>query len=475
MRRSAQALLLFVTVFAAALPVFAHAKLVASRPSASESVTRSPEQIELDFNAPVQPAMSSIAVTGPGGSAIATGPLGAKNDARTVFAALPDLATGEYRVAWRALSADDHMIEGDFTFRVDGPAGSAALVERTPEVDHSAMDHSTMGHAMPREENINWPQSLIRWLIYIAMMLAAGGLAFRLFVLPTETIEPALVDRFDRRLRFIVFAASGLLTVALLVSLYLQTAAVFGSVDMSGASSILTDTTFGVPWMIQIGCAAAVMLALLLSSGVRAGSFLWVAFGLSLLSLLGPSLSGHARAASVDYPLTVPADWLHLAAAAVWVGGLGMIGFALPVIVSALDAGQRLRYLADSIRRFNRLAIAATVVLALTGVYNSWIHVESFTALAGTVYGRVLMAKVGITALMVVLGGLNAFVLQPRLRAFADGAEITADRSLFRNVAVEIAFAAIVLLLAAILAFLPPAREHSPRVEITEAFSWNAI
>lgn len=70
--------------------------------------------------------------------------------------------------------------------------------------------------------------------------------------------------------------------------------------------------------------------------------------------------------------------------------------------------------------------------------------------------------KATTLGVMIVLGGINAFVLRPRTSAESYGAADAGEMRLFRNVRFEVLLAMIALLLAAILAFLPPAREHKP-------------
>src|SRR5207253_10573594 len=103
---------------------------------------------------------------------------------------------------------------------------------------------------------------------------------------------------------------------------------------------------------------------------------------------LAPSLTGHARAASAEYRFTVFSDWLHLVAAGFWVGGLFHLALTMTRGVSGLEGRQRLRVLERAIPLFTRLAIISTVVIALTGVYNSWIHVDRLSALRSTPYGE---------------------------------------------------------------------------------------
>jgi copper transport protein len=449
---------------AAAVPSFAHAKLVASKPNAGEALAISPARIELQFSARVQPAMSSLVVNSEGNQ-IGTFALETSADEKTLWIALPELGAGTYLVIWRALSGDDHMINGEFTFQVRSSAGAESSL--TSESLSEGSGHDPMGHAGPPEkaENVNWSLSLVRWLMYAAVMILTGGIVFRLFVVGGMALDPSATGIFDRRITRIFFGAIGLLIVCLLVSLIQQTSSVFGSIDPRRAFAVLSGTTFGTPWLLQFGAALGIAsLFFRTTSGRRAenAGVLRAALLLSFLILLAFSATGHARAASAEYRFAIPVDWLHLLAASMWVGGIVSIVFGLPALLSVVDGTSRLNVIAEAVRRFNKLAIAATIILALTGIYNSWIHVESFDALANTLYGRVLLGKIAVTTVMIVLGGINAFVIRPRIAAASHADGTPEDRRFFKSVAFEVSLAMIVLLLAAILAFLPPARGHMP-------------
>jgi putative copper export protein len=192
---------------------------------------------------------------------------------------------------------------------------------------------------------------------------------------------------------------------------------------------------------------------------------LWIGLFLCGLLFLTPSLTGHARAAASEYRLTIISDWLHLVAVGIWVGGLFHLALTMPKSIEHLHGSRRLCVLSRVIPLFNNLAVAATILIVLTGIYNSWTHVDSFSALWNTPYGQVLGLKIILFLPMLVLGGLNTFALRKRVDRFTDEAVSTAehlktDRSFYRSVRVEAAIGVAVLLLAGILAFLPPARQH---------------
>ncbi len=455
-RKATPFVLLIAAILLAVSTSLAHAKLVSSTPSAGETLTTSPPSVSLEFSVRVQSRMSSIAVKDQSGVSIIVGTLVESDQGKLISVQLPELLAGLYRVEWRALSADDHMIDGNFEFRV-GDASQAAPA-RSSDVDHSGMDHS----AHEPVPSINWPQSLIRWLIYIGMMMLTGGLGFRLFVL--GSVDPRS-ETLDARL-ISIFAGAALLTISgLLAALVLQTQAVTGSFVMSQAMSVLRETSFGPPWLLQI-FAATVAVIMLILTGIRKNIprrvIFWIAFGLSLAALIGPSLSGHARAAWDEYSLAIISDWLHLVAGSMWIGGLGVLAFAIASALRDSDRQMAQTSVSAIIKRFTSIAVPATVLLAVTGLYNTWIHVESPSALVGTTYRLVLLVKVAISGVMIVLGGINAFVLRPRIVAESDAGADAGERRLFNSVRFEMLLAMIVLLLAAILAFLPPAREHKP-------------
>ena len=456
MRRKATTFgLVVAAIFLAASTSLAHAKLVSSTPSAGEILTTSPSSVALEFSVRVQSRMSSISVKDRSGFSIAAGAIVESDQGKLISVPLPELLPGSYRVEWRALSADDHMIEGNFEFSV-GEA-SQAVPTGSSDVDHSGMDHS----AHEQAPSINWPQSLIRWLIYIGMMLLTGGLGFRLFVLGSA----ARSERLDARLIWI-FAGSALLTISgLLAALVLQTQMVTGSFGTSQAMSVLRETSFGPPWLLQIFGATVAFVLLIMASMWKAiprQVALWAAFSLSHAALLGPSLSGHARAAWDEYSLAILSDWLHMVAGSMWIGGLAVLAFAIAKALGEADRQAAQASVSAIIKRFTNIAIPATVLLAITGLYNTWMHVESPSALVGTTYGLVLLVKVAISGVMIILGGINAFVLRPSIVTESDSGAEAGARRLFNSVRFEMLLAVIVLLLAAILAFLPPAREHKP-------------
>lgn len=96
--------------------VVAHAFLDHASPAVGSSVRASPPEVKLWFTEELEPAFSTISVKDAAGKQVDKGDR--KVSADTMQVSLPQLAPGRYKVAWRALSVDTHVTEGDFTFEV---------------------------------------------------------------------------------------------------------------------------------------------------------------------------------------------------------------------------------------------------------------------------------------------------------------------------------------------------------------------
>jgi uncharacterized membrane protein len=109
------------------------------------------------------------------------------------------------------------------------------------------------------------------------------------------------------------------------------------------------------------------------------------------------------------------------------------------------------------------MAVGAVGLLAASGIVLAGVHLPTWTALAGTPYGRWLSAKVAVFLAMLGLGGYHHLVIEPRiLTAVVDGAEDAGTvRRFRRSVRLEAALGMVALLLAAILGATPPSRAET--------------
>jgi methionine-rich copper-binding protein CopC len=95
----------------------AHALLIDSVPKADASLP-APPQLVLKFNSRIEARLSSVLlVGGPRNTRVLLmNPDAPAPD--TLVYSLPDLATGQYRAEWKALSVDGHITAGVLRFTV---------------------------------------------------------------------------------------------------------------------------------------------------------------------------------------------------------------------------------------------------------------------------------------------------------------------------------------------------------------------
>jgi copper resistance protein C len=96
----------------------AHAFLDHASPLVGSTVRTAPHQLTLSFTQNLEPAFSSVEVTGPTGARVDAGR--AQIGGNTMRVALRASGPGTYHVHWRALSVDTHTTQGSFTFHVGG-------------------------------------------------------------------------------------------------------------------------------------------------------------------------------------------------------------------------------------------------------------------------------------------------------------------------------------------------------------------
>jgi putative copper export protein len=147
-------------------------------------------------------------------------------------------------------------------------------------------------------------------------------------------------------------------------------------------------------------------------------------------------------------------DHLHVFAISTWVGGItGLV--VLAAARSRLTPGAGTTW-AQLWTRFSTLALFAVGCVLITGLFLAWTYIGSPGELLSTSFGRFLLVKVSLVATMILVGGVNEFVMMPRIaRARARGEEGSVFRLALRSfpalVGAEVALAVGVLF---VLAFL---------------------
>ncbi len=412
MRKVLAVALLALTLPAAAS---AHATLTKTVPAFGTRVESSPKLVRLQFDQSVEALPNAIQVFNMHGGRL-SGPTLSSADKRTIDVPVSHLPRGGYTVRWRIVSADSHVVSGVYTFGVRMPAPPAT---------------EAFGAGGPTTS-----EHLVRWLYFLALALLAGGLGFRLLV-----VRGPLGEAGQRRFYQLVgVGVIGALEVGILAFLLrAEDALQLPFVNfLYGDLSPFAKTRFGYAFVAMTLGYALVAALVFLAWLTDREWLLWPAFAVALGFASGLSLSGHSAADAGSSSLSELADWLHLSAAALWVGGLVQLAF----VIWPLEPGLR----RQAFLRFSRLATVLIVVLLGAGAYLSVLRLPHLSDLWTESYGHVLLVKLGLVSLALVWGAAHHFLVRPKLER---GAPLFAGlpRSLMGESAVGMA----ILLAAAVL------------------------
>ncbi len=365
--------------------------------------------MELFFSEAIANNLSSIKVMDSTGKQMQSGhaQVDPADDTHLLVSVEP-LADGVYTVIWNAISAaDGHQTSGAFPFAV-GKVDPAAL---------------TMAGAqtLPTAPAIPVADMIVKGFLYMAATALMGGILFTFLAWTSSyrkvNIQPEDLDAYDTFSRRLALAALVVLAAADLLGLMLLT---------GHASGVL----LAAPWSPEfIGLLATrigeIGMARLILATILGGLLLprknswnrWAGLGCSLLLLATFSLESHAAGEASPY-LPIAADWVHMVAMSVWVGGLfSFLGGMW--LIRKLDGEGSTRLTAALIPHFTVLAMTSVAFLTITGIYASVLHIETFSSLFSTNYGQALILKLVIAAMMIGMGAINFLFTTPSMRRAA--------------------------------------------------------
>lgn len=299
----------------------------------------------------------------------------------------------------------------------------------------------------------------------LALALCLSHLVTAGFMLPGG--EPV------RLRRSLIAAATATLLLFLLLSVL--TLLLVGSRLGGGLPTLdlmwryLTRTQSGQIWLAREGYG--VLLATFIVLFARRDpdrQLLRVTALLALPLVASRSLTSHAVTVREGTALVVAADAVHLIATALWGGGLIVLWRCLRFAKSQDGNAMSLRKIV--VERFSLMAMVSVPIVFLTGLYQSWIHIGDFAALATTDYGKVLAVKLALFAVMLAIGAFNSLATKPLLaRAGAKTARL-AGRKAARRIGAESLFGIAIFGVTGLLTLLPPG-VHALHQTISESAS----
>ena len=229
------------------------------------------------------------------------------------------------------------------------------------------------------------------WLTLISLITLTGGCTLiwqlRHMAQNTPAIQTLLQTSANHQRLFLIIAF-----VPLALNIWaLPMPQPLSFIDLRLVGLVLLMALAAALWLQRIGWAIGVM---------------------TLLLLLQSALSRSATLA--DWLLPTLTDWLHLTLAAIWLGGVALLG--LVIMPAILRDPAYIPALASILRRFSPIATFCVLGLGLSGIIQATLFISDFNVLFTTAYGQALLAKLALFGLLIGFGAWHQQVMMPKLR-----------------------------------------------------------
>jgi copper transport protein len=492
MRRSLPAILVCLLALLLPAAASAHARLEGTDPPEGAVVKVEPSAVIFEFDEPVEGNFGAVRVYDAAGERVDEGDAfhpGGEGPKLGVHleTGLPE---GSYTATYRVVSADGHIVSSGYVFSIgkEGKAPTETVGELIGGSGNGKVTEVAYG--------------LARGLEYTAIALAVGGVAFLFFCwLPAlgaaagvgEESRRSAAAAFARRLRVVLWIGAGIGILATAAQIVLEGAEAAGVSGFSAITKTIVEETletrFGTVWGFALLAWIAIALLIPLVAtrdparqgestdprtnlhavrerggpSTRPLGALLIAVPLVYLCLC-PALSGHGSSQS-PVALNFPVNAIHVAAMAIWLGGLAALLLVLPAATrSATSPADRGRLLAGPLGRFSTLALAMVALIMATGLIQAYVYVRHLGDLLSTGYGRAVLAKFLLLLAVIAIAAYNRRTVIPRLRRVAElgGSPGLPGVLLRRALRGEVALLAVVIgVTAALASYAPPVSAQS--------------
>lgn len=399
----------------------AHAELERTMPEPNAKYQQSPNTVELSFNESIEPEVGAIKVLDSKSRPVTDKSPTVSKDGQTLTLPLPKLTEGVYTVSYAVISEDGHPISGSYVFVIGNVAEGVDAATFDP---HKELGHE--GHSVSTQLTINQFIIYAVRAVYYASLLWAAGLM----------LWPLLARRSGEQLRLLQkkweLIAIQTLLVASLLYIFVHAREILNGYPSSEYSKLFLRTTIGHEWMALLALALIGFIIVRLAPIMKA---LWAAAVLVVESFSGHAVAFTPKVSSILF------DFVHLAAASVWVGGLMLL---LALWVADRKEAGRFAVI------FSRAALLSITLLVLTGVGLTLLFLPSLKYLFYTAWGTILLVKTGLVVLVLFVGGL----LHLRVRR--------GDLPVPALLRIDAALMALIIVCAALFTYISPLPANEP-------------
>ena len=149
--------------------------------------------------------------------------------------------------------------------------------------------------------------------------------------------------------------------------------------------SLISGGGFGAYWLMRVITICLLLALALYRVQLKAPSrrlvtlLSWTQLLLGLVLFIAMTMSSHAAAAGPSSRIyAVVGDWLHLVAAALWVGGMFSIATTYLPVLRRLPVAERAHALVTMLPYYSPWAVVGVLLMAITGPLSATVELSSW-------------------------------------------------------------------------------------------------
>ena len=378
---------------------YAHAFVVKSDPSPSQSLSIPPTKVDVYFSDPVDIKYSQLKVLDSDGKQIQIGDQQyINNDQSTLSVALsPNIKNGIYTVSTKVLDqTDGHVTENAFVFGVG---------QEVPQ---------NLSTTSNNYQEVSIPEAVARFPSLVGQVIVTGIVASTLWLWEPINKISRLKDvlsqpRLNIENSMIKLSIIG--SIVILVANFAMIVVQAYSINAGILDAI--NTKFGNMWVLRMILSSALFGLSFVTyykakkkPMILSKAYLLALLGVSFSVLLTTSLISHGAATGKIVPILL--DFFHNVFASLWIGGVIYIAFiVMPHLKQITSTNQSLSTISLLIPRFSTLVIAVLGAVTITGPFLLYTIEGNLSLTLASFYGKILIVKLSLAAAMISLGAYN--------------------------------------------------------------------
>lgn len=413
----------------------AHPFTEETNPSSTENAPVGTTQVTVFYSEPLELDYSYLKVLDSNGNQIDNKDSKYYQGEKSLIVSTPPLEDGVYTVTSKVLSKiDGHLVDDAFIFGVGD-----VKVEISSDKSKSIYDI------------LFFPEAASRFPGLVGQIIVLGAVIASMLIWGTQNKnlirqEIKKINTFHHS-KFMALTGVGLILV--FVSNIAMLAIQSFRLETSAFDAI--QTTFGTSWIIRM-----IITIILL------GIWFWMdrrqkitkknqipMLILSLLLIGTTSMIGHGAASEENAAFVL--DYIHNLVAAIWIGGIIYFVFTLLPTFSILEKLACEKMSLVMIPRFSIVFVIAVGIVIITGPTLMWLLESNVGLITESIYGKLIIAKIAIAAIMVGLGGFFQFRLQKSAEDSLSSKSFSIHRKLRRSLKVDAVLGIILLGVVALL------------------------